>query len=111
MKLMNRVEFNEENEFHIKSRALFGDPQTPTMIRLLLKTGIIKKEKHAVAVLLIMVVIFVGATLWVLNGRDNGSDLFIGPDGTEYTSEEYFDLVDAGLDPLSPERVREFNNR
>ena len=108
---MNRVEFNEENEFHIKSRALFGDPQTPTMIRLLLKTGIIKSERHAVFALLIIVVLMISATWWILNDRNSASDLFIGPDGTEYTSEEYFDLVDEGLDPLSPERVRKFNNR
>ena len=100
MKLMSRVEFNEENELHIKSRALFGDPQTPTMIRLLLKTGIIKKEKHAVAALLVMVVIMVGATLWILNGRDSASNRFVTPDGTVYTAEEYGELLQAGIDPF-----------
>ena len=97
---MSRIEFNEENEFHIKSRALFGDPQTLTMIRLLLKTGIIKKEKHAVAVLLIMVVIFVGVTLFVLNGRNNANDYVVTPDGTKYSAEEYINLVKQGIDPL-----------
>lgn len=97
---MNRVEFNEENEFHIKSRALFGDPQTPTMIRLLLKTGLIKNEKQAVAALLVMVVLMVGATLWVLNGRNNADAYVTTPDGIKYTPEEYIDLLKQGIDPL-----------
>jgi len=100
MKLMNRVEFNEENEFHTKSRALFGDPKTPTMIRLLLKTGIVRNEKQAVAVLLIMVVLMVGVTLWILNGRDSASNRFVAPDGTVYTAEEYGELLQAGIDPF-----------
>jgi len=100
MKLMNRVEFNEENEFHIKSRALFGDPQTPAMIRLLLKTGIIKKEKHAVFILLVIVVLMISATWWVLNGRDSASNIFVTPDGTVYTAEEYGELLQAGIDPF-----------
>lgn len=98
---MSRVEFNDENEFHIKSRALFGDPQTPTMIRLLLKTGVVKSEKQAVVVLLIMVVIMVSATWWILGGRDNADAYVTAPDGTRYTPEEYIDLIRQGIDPLN----------
>jgi len=101
MKLMSGVEFNEENEFHIKSRALFGEPQTPSMIRILLKTGIVKTEKQAVVALLIMVVIMVFATWWILSGRDSGSDYVTAPDGTQYTPEEYRNLLDQGIDPLN----------
>jgi hypothetical protein len=94
------VQFNEDNEFHIKSRALFGEKQTPTMIRILLKSGIVKNEKQAVVVLLFAVVVMASATWFVLNGRGEGNDYVVAPDGTRYSAEEYIRLVRSGIDPL-----------
>jgi len=101
---MSEVQFNEDNEFHIKSRALFGDPQTPTMIRFLMKTGLAKTEKNAVVILLILVVILGGITWWVLSGRSGGEEAYmITPGGTKYELEEYIDSVKNGFDPLNIE--------
>lgn len=99
---MSQIEFNEDNEFHIKSRALFGEKQTPTMIRMLLKSGIVKNEKQAVVVLLTIAILAIGATWFILGDRGSENDYVVAPDGTRYSAEEYINLVRQGIDPLSP---------
>ena len=43
---MSQVVF-EDNDFHIRSRRIFGEPETPTMVKFLLNHGIAKNEKQA----------------------------------------------------------------
>lgn len=99
---MSQVEFVEQNEFHIKSRRLFGEPETPGMIRFLLKTGVAKNEKQAVIVLTIVIILSITATLFIIHSRINqsGSNLITDANGKTYTVEQYVELVRQGRDPL-----------
>lgn len=98
---MSKVEFIEQNEFHIKSRKLFGAPTTPTMIRVLLRTGIAKNEKQAVIILLSIIVLCFVLTFVVINRQNNsGTDTIIDAQGKSYTFDQYINLVKQGKDPL-----------
>lgn len=106
---MDEVDFMENNEFHIKSRKLLGEPQTPTMIRLLLKSGLVKTEKQALIVVSIFICVMFVATWFILAGvGGNGSGYVEGPDGRKYSAEEYIKMVDSGNDPLSPAKIKEY---
>ncbi len=48
----------DESRFKIRSRRIIGDPEIPTMIRVLVKNNFVKTEKQAVAVILSIVLIF-----------------------------------------------------
>lgn len=101
---MDRVDFIEKNEFHIKSRKLFGEPTTPTMVIILLKTGIAKNEKQALAILLGSVAAILALTSWLLYTRINPAtdNIVVDQSGNTYTFEQYIDLVRQGKDPLLP---------
>jgi hypothetical protein len=47
------IEFDEDNMKHFQSRKIFGEMATPKIIKILLKTGIVKNEKTAGVLLLI----------------------------------------------------------
>ena len=68
---MKGVDFIEKNEFHIKSRKLFGDPTTPTMITILLKTGLAKNEKQALTILIGIIIAALSLTAWIANSQFN----------------------------------------
>ncbi len=98
---MDRVDFIEQNEFHIKSRRLLGEPTTPTMISLLMKTGIAKSEKQALIILLATVLATLGLTAGIILARTApGSDIVVDKNGNVYQFEEYIELVRQGKDPL-----------
>lgn len=102
---MKHVDFVEQNEFHIKSRKLFGEPTTPTMIRILLRTGIVKNEKQALIVLIGIVILLFTLTFTLINNRFNSSlnNIVIDAQGNSYTFEHYIELVRQGKDPLLPQ--------
>jgi hypothetical protein len=99
---MSNVDFLEKNEFHIRSRKLFGDPTTPTMISILLKTGVAKNEKQATGILLGIIAVTLTLTSILIYVRFNPpinntlTDLY----GNTYTFEQYIELVRQGRDPL-----------
>ncbi len=62
---MSQVVF-EDNEFHIKSRRLFGEPETPTMVRFLLKHGFARNEKNALYILIGVIIISLSIPLYIL---------------------------------------------
>lgn len=101
---MNRVDFIEKNEFHIKSRKLFGEPVTPTMVTILLKTGIVKNEKQALFVLTGVVIATLALTSILLYFRISPptNNIVIDQNGNVYTFEQYIELVRQGKDPLLP---------
>ncbi|MFA7422013.1 MAG: hypothetical protein WCZ90_20180 [Melioribacteraceae bacterium] len=103
--MSENVVFNEdEQEFHIKSRKILGEPETPTMIRLLLKSGAAKNEKQALIILLVAVLFMVVATILIIWHPNPNADIVTAPDGTKYSAKEYFRLVDSGHDPLNQPR-------
>ena len=97
---MALVEFEENNnEFHIKSRRLLGEPDTPGMIKVLLKSGIVKTEKQALVILVALMLVAFSATFFLLSDRNSAQDASItGIDGIEYSAEEYIDLLGKGID-------------
>ena len=99
---MGSIDFHEENEFHIRSRRLLGEPETPSMIRFLLRTGVVKNEKQAVSILIGVILVALSAAFFIAQGGAGagGDDYITGLDGHKYTSEEYFKLVGQGKDPL-----------
>ena len=101
---MDRVDFLEKNEFHIRSRKLFGDPTTPTMITILLRTGVAKNEKQALAILLGVIAITLTLASILLYSRltPPTSTLITDQQGNVYTFEQYIELVRNGKDPLLP---------
>jgi hypothetical protein len=59
---MSEIQFNEENNLDssFTSRTILGAPTSPKMVKALLKTGIVKNEKHAGYLLLgIAIVCFI----------------------------------------------------
>ncbi|MBC7981980.1 hypothetical protein H7X65_02800 [Candidatus Parcubacteria bacterium] len=57
----------DESKFKIRSRALLGAPEIPTMIRVLVKNGIVKTENQAVAILLSVVAVFIGVSVFLVH--------------------------------------------
>lgn len=98
--LMDEIDFMENNEFHVKSRKLLGEPQTPTMVNLLLRSGLVKTEKQALIVLIVFICLVFFLTLLILNRDNLRSDYVTAPDGTKYSAEEFLRLVEKGIDPL-----------
>jgi hypothetical protein len=97
---MSSVEFEEDN-FHIKSRRLLGEPDTPSMVKFLLKTGLAKTEKQALIILVVVIVVALSAAIFILLGRNVQREAYVVDDyGTRYEMEEYIQLVKSGRDPL-----------
>ena len=101
---MNRVDFLERNEFHIRSRKIFGEPTTPTMITILVRSKIAKNEKQAIIILLSIIGLTLTLTSILLYFRINPSQSTTITDkyGNTYTFEQYIQLVRDGKDPLLP---------
>lgn len=101
IQVMDRVDFIEQNEFHIKSRRIFGEPTTPSMISLLIKTGIAKTEKQALIILCSLIAIVLSVTISILIARHTPtSNVVVDQNGVSYTFQEYIGLVRQGKDPL-----------
>jgi len=84
------IQFDDgKNEFHIKSRRIFGDPETPTMIRLLLKSRIVKNEKQALYVLLAIIIVALSATFLLYRNLNSVDEGFIDKNGNKTTLKEY----------------------
>ncbi len=57
----------DESKFKIRSRAILGEPEVPTMIRVLVRNKIVKNENQAVTILLSGVVLLIGASVFLIN--------------------------------------------
>lgn len=102
---MSELNFVEENEFHIRSRKLLGEPTTPSMVNILLKTGIAKNEKQALVILIGIVALVLIFTFYLANVLlfDSKAPNYIEDKyGNRYSTEEYINLLKQGKDPLSP---------
>lgn len=60
------ISFNDESNFHIKSRVILGAPETPKMISFLTSKGIVKNEKDGKTLLIVAAGIFFAASIVVL---------------------------------------------
>ncbi|MBA3550983.1 hypothetical protein H0W32_02125 [Patescibacteria group bacterium] len=95
---MALVEFenDKEEEFHIRSPkiSLFGDPETPTLIKLLLKFKVVKTERQAFYVLIgfIIVAAIIVFIIQMTNFRSK-EDVYIDPQGNKSSIEQYLQEI------------------
>lgn len=63
---MSTIQFDDQNT-SFQSRRILGEPQTPNVIKFLLKKGIARDEKHATKIVLITtgVMFFVAIILFI----------------------------------------------
>lgn len=102
---MSGINFVEENGFHIKSRRLLGEPTTPSLVRLILRSGFAKDEKQALLILISMVSIIILLTIYLANILlfNSGNTGYVEDRfGNTYTAEQYLQMIKQGKDPLSP---------
>jgi hypothetical protein len=71
---MSQVVF-EDNDFHIRSRRIFGEPETPTMVKFLLNHGIAKNEKQALYILIGVIIVSLLIPFYILFHNLTTSDV------------------------------------
>jgi hypothetical protein len=103
---MSDVEFMEENNFHTRSQRVLGQQNGSPMINFLMKTGVVKTQKGAMSLLIMVSIISLASTVFLIRARTtpevaNIVDRF----GNEYTTEEYIKELEAGRNPLDTNYV------
>ena len=102
----NDVQFDEDmptdGQFHIRSPKILGEKETPGVIVFLLDKNIVKNEKQATGVIIVIVILFLLLSGWVLRSTfADPQDLkVIDKYGQEITIEEYIKSINSGKDPL-----------
>jgi hypothetical protein len=56
----------DENKYKIKSHVVLGQPESPKMVRYLISKGIVKSEKQALNILLILMLISISLTIFII---------------------------------------------
>jgi hypothetical protein len=64
----NNISFDED-KYKIRSRSILGMPQTPKMISFLVGKKIVKSERHAMTLLLIITGLSVVATMYIVKSN------------------------------------------
>jgi hypothetical protein len=100
---MSEISFHEDNEFHIRSRKLLGEPETPSMIRFLLRTGIVKDEKQALYVLIGVIVVALSSTVFLIRSEFSNPEIeyVVDKNGNKIETEEYIRMLGRGENPLN----------
>lgn len=64
--MSDQIQFEGENpSSRFQSRAVFGQPQTPKMVKFLIDKGIVKSERSAGHLLLAVTVLFFCSTIFI----------------------------------------------
>jgi len=92
---MERIEFNEENEFHMRARKT-GYYEQPKMVRYLVDKGIVKNEKQAHYLLLGVSVFLLAIVFVMIYSRFNTEVRVYDQSGNEYTIEEQLRAIKSG---------------
>jgi hypothetical protein len=100
---MSEISFHEDNEFHIRSRKLLGEPETPSMIRFLLRTGIVKDEKQALYVLIGVIVVALSSAVFLIRSEFSNPEIeyVVDKNGNKIETEEYIRMLGRGENPLN----------
>ena len=56
----------DESQFKLRSRRILGEPEVPGIIRFLVTKGIVKNENQAVTVLIGLVLIIGGVSVYII---------------------------------------------
>ncbi|NCS98875.1 hypothetical protein GW764_01675 [Candidatus Parcubacteria bacterium] len=102
---MNKIEFNEENEFYIKTRRHLGEYENSKMEKILLDKGIVKNRRQATYFLIGLVIFLIAVNAYVYLSLiyTPKDDYVVGPDGERYSVEEYMEELGKGNNILDPE--------
>ncbi len=55
----------DESKFKIRSRAIIGKPQIPSVIRIMVSGKIVKTEKQAIGIVLVIVAALIGLSIFM----------------------------------------------
>lgn len=91
---MSGVSFDDQNEFRMKTQDVLGHRQ-PSMVRFILKTGIVKSEQSAMIILILIAVLMIFAT-WKIISTDNSSGMVTDKFGETITIEVYVKRLQNG---------------
>jgi hypothetical protein len=85
-------------EFHLRSRRIFvlGEPETPALVKFLLKRKWVKSEKQAAVVIVSLIALCVLLTAIVFYNLYHQSDKVILADGTVIAVEQYIEGLKSG---------------
>lgn len=95
------IEFEDEyngSEFHIRSRKILGESVTPGMITFLIDRGLVKNEKQALIVSLVLIMIFISISVFIIRTTlvDNTPIQIVDKYGRTVTYDEYVTQLKKG---------------
>lgn len=98
----NGIEFDDEydgSEFHIRSRKILGERVTPGMITFLIDRGLVKNEKQALIVSIILICIFLSISIFIIRTTlvDNTPIQIVDKYGRTITYDEYVRQLKKGV--------------
>ena len=76
---MSDVQFEEDNSMNMNNRFAMAAGEPPIMVKLLLKTGLVKDEKQANYVLIGIAAVSVLLTIWVVKSTFFGASTPVAP--------------------------------
>lgn len=99
------IQFEEEygdSKFHIRSRKLLGEPTTPAMINFLISKKVAKDEKQALIILVSIIVIFLGLSIFIIDKSINNDEelIIVNKYGQQIPFEDYVGMLNQGSEPI-----------
>lgn len=80
---MSKVQFNENEEFHLKTRTVLGETRKPKTVDWLEKKGIVKSERSAQIILIIVIIVCFGLAGVILANQFGGNSSEADTDSIE----------------------------
>lgn len=102
----NDVQFEEDSprdsQFHIRSPKILGEVTTPTVINFLLERNVVKNEKQATVLVLLICAVFLIVSGFIIRNKISSPEelMVINKYGQEITFDEYIAAVNRGEDPI-----------
>ena len=99
------IQFEEDygdSKFHIRSRKLLGEPTTPAMINFLISKKVAKDEKQALIILVSVIVIFLGLSIFIIDKSINNDEplIIVNKYGQQIPFEDYVEMLNQGGEPI-----------
>lgn len=94
---MSEKIFFEEGSGNNQSQYI---PQNSNITNFVIKIGLAQNEKQANVILIVLLLIMLGTSIWLVMGRNIKNNYVVGDDGKKYSFEEYESLSKEGKDPL-----------
>lgn len=89
--MMNENITFDDNQYKIKSRSILSQSESPAMIQLLVKRGVVKNERQALGVMFAIIFLLIGSSVYMIY-----SSFYRQPDVVHSALEEQL-LLNPGL--------------